>query len=160
MDAGPPTEESSSGPTTSKIVFVMWGLGSLTVLILVAFVFSLYATVAARATVAKAEADVRHLSSAIDIYKAHMGVPPARLADLMSPSTNTSAIRTTSGEFSHRGGIIAATRSESRHRLGRLRLRSPFPVRSRGGSGGSCSSPRKHDVLPNLGIQPTAFGRG
>src|SRR5215470_16340865 len=74
-----------------------------------------------------------------------------------SPSTNTSAIRTTSGEFSHRGGIIAATRSESRHRLGRLRLRSPFPVRSRGGSGGSCSSPRKHNVLPNLGIQPTTF---
>jgi len=88
MDAEPPTEESSSGPTTSKIVFVMWGLGSLTVLILVAFVFSLYATVAARATVAKAEADVRTLSSAIDKYKAHMGVLPARLADLMSPATN------------------------------------------------------------------------
>jgi hypothetical protein len=89
MDAEPPTEESSSGPTTSKIVFVMWGLGSLTVLlILVAFVFSLYATVAARATVAKAEADVQTLSSAIDKYKAHMGVLPARLADLMSPATN------------------------------------------------------------------------
>jgi hypothetical protein len=89
MDAEPPTEESSSGPTTSKIVFVMWGLGSLTVLLLlVAFVFSLYATVAASATVAKAEADVRTLSSAIDKYKAHMGVLPARLADLMSPATN------------------------------------------------------------------------
>ena len=88
MDAERPTEESSSGPTTSKIVFVMWGLGSLTVLILVAFGIALYSTVGARATVAKAEADVRQLSSAIDEYKAHMGVLPARLADLMSPATN------------------------------------------------------------------------
>jgi hypothetical protein len=88
MDAEPPTEESSSGPTTSKIVFVKWGLGSLTVLILVVSVIGLYATVAARATVAKAEADVRQLSSAIDKYKAHMGVLPARLVDPMSPATN------------------------------------------------------------------------
>jgi hypothetical protein len=76
------------GPTTSKIVFVKWGLGSLTVLVLVVSVIGLYATVAAHATVAKAEADVRTLSSAIDKYKAHMGVLPARLADLMSPATN------------------------------------------------------------------------
>jgi hypothetical protein len=89
MDAEPPTEESSSGPTTSKIGFVMWGLGcSLTVLILVVSVIGLYATVGARATVAKAEADVRTLSSAIEEYKAHMGVLPARLADLTSPATN------------------------------------------------------------------------
>jgi hypothetical protein len=67
---------------------VKWGLGcSLTVLVLVVSVIGLYATVAAHATVAKAEADVRTLSSAIDKYKAHMGVLPARLADLMSPAT-------------------------------------------------------------------------
>jgi hypothetical protein len=71
-------------------VFVMWGLGSLIVLILVAsaFWFTLYASISARAILAKAEADVRALSSAIEIYKAHMGTLPADLTALTAPAIN------------------------------------------------------------------------
>jgi hypothetical protein len=76
MHAEPPIQGSSSRPTTSKVV--LWALGSLTMLILVAFVIGLYANVGAGATLAKAKADVRTLASAIEEYRAHMGAPPAQ----------------------------------------------------------------------------------
>jgi hypothetical protein len=44
--------------------------------------------VGARATLAKAQADVQTLASAVDRYQAHMGAPPATLAELTSPATN------------------------------------------------------------------------
>ena len=88
MHAEPPIQGSSSRPTTSKVVVSLWALGSLTMLILVAYVIGLYATVSLGATLAKAKADVRQLASAIEEYKAHMGARPASLSDLTSPATN------------------------------------------------------------------------
>jgi hypothetical protein len=69
---------------------VLWALGSLTMLILVAAVIGLVAHSALRsmAFFAKAKADVRTLASAIEEYRAHMGAPPANLSDLLSPATN------------------------------------------------------------------------
>jgi len=88
-------------------VFV-WAFTGL-VLILLAIIVPLYATVGGRATLAKAQADVKTLASAVDRYRAHMGAPPATLAELTSPATNArgqtagpylASIPTTSSGFS------------------------------------------------------------
>src|SRR5260370_7418640 len=53
--------------------------------ILAAIAIPLYANVQQRARIAKAQADARALASAVSIYGAHMGVSPARTAELHSP---------------------------------------------------------------------------
>jgi len=69
-------------------VFVWAFIGGLVLLIHLAIVVALYANVGAGATLAKAQADVQYLASAVHIYQAHMGAPPATLAELTSQATN------------------------------------------------------------------------
>jgi type II secretion system protein G len=57
--------------------------------ILAAIAIPLYANIQARARVAKAQADVRTLVSAVSIYSAHVGTLPAALADLNSAAANS-----------------------------------------------------------------------
>src|SRR6266851_4571519 len=52
--------------------------------ILTAIAFPLYANIQARARVAKAQADVRTLASAIVVYSAHTGVLPTAITDISS----------------------------------------------------------------------------
>jgi type II secretion system protein G len=56
--------------------------------ILAAIAVPLYANVQTRARVAKAQADVRTLASAVSLYAAHMGFLPTALGDLTSQVTN------------------------------------------------------------------------
>ena len=55
--------------------------------ILTAIAFPLYANIQARARVAKAQADVRTLASAVVVYSAHTGALPGALTDLTSAVT-------------------------------------------------------------------------
>jgi type II secretion system protein G len=57
--------------------------------ILAAIAIPLYANIQARARVAKAQADVRTLVSAVSIYSAHVGTLPAALSDLNSAAANS-----------------------------------------------------------------------
>ncbi len=57
--------------------------------ILAAIAIPLYANVQRRARIAKAQADVRSLVSAVTIYSAHMGALPTALTDLTSPAVNS-----------------------------------------------------------------------
>jgi len=77
-------------------VFIWAFLG---VVLLILIVVPLYANVGARATLAKAQFDVQHLASAVDQYQAHMGAPPATLAELTYPATATNARGQTAGPF-------------------------------------------------------------
>jgi len=56
--------------------------------ILAAIAIPLYATIQGRARVAKAQADIRSLVSAVSMYSAHMGSLPTDLAALNSAATN------------------------------------------------------------------------
>ena len=56
--------------------------------ILSAIAIPLYANVQSRARVAKAQADVRTLASAVTMYNAHMGQLPAALTDLTAVAVN------------------------------------------------------------------------
>jgi len=57
--------------------------------ILAAIAIPLYANIQARARIAKAQADVRTLASAVTIYTAHMGVIPTALDDLEETASNS-----------------------------------------------------------------------
>jgi type II secretion system protein G len=57
--------------------------------ILAAIAIPLYANVQQRARIAKAQADVRALVSAVSIYSAHMGALPLAITDLTSPVVNS-----------------------------------------------------------------------
>jgi len=65
--------------------------------ILAAIAIPLYANIQGRARVAKAQADVRTLVSAISIYSAHMGTLPGALSALNSVATN--GLGQTAGPF-------------------------------------------------------------
>jgi type II secretion system protein G len=65
--------------------------------ILAAIAIPLYGNVQARARVAKAQADLRAIASAVSIYSAHMGANPTALSDLIVVSTN--AAGQTAGPF-------------------------------------------------------------
>jgi prepilin-type N-terminal cleavage/methylation domain-containing protein len=56
--------------------------------ILATIAFPLYGSVQARPRMAKAQADMRAIASAVSIYSAHMGVNPGSLANLTSAVTN------------------------------------------------------------------------
>ena len=57
--------------------------------ILAAIAIPLYANIQSRARVAKAQADVRTLVTAVSIYSAHVGTLPTTLAALNSVATNS-----------------------------------------------------------------------
>ena len=65
--------------------------------ILAAIAIPLYANIQGRARVAKAQADVRTLVSAVSIYSAHMGTLPGALSALNSVATNS--LGQTAGPF-------------------------------------------------------------
>jgi type II secretion system protein G len=67
------------------------------VAILAAIAIPLYANTHLRARVAKAQADVRAIASAITLYQTHVGALPPGLPDLTSPVTN--ALGQTAGPF-------------------------------------------------------------
>lgn len=56
--------------------------------ILAAIAVPIYANVSAKARIARAQADVRTLASAVTTYASHMGQPPATLAALTVAATN------------------------------------------------------------------------
>jgi general secretion pathway protein G len=56
--------------------------------ILAAIAIPLYANVQARARVAKVQADLRTLGSAVSVYTAHMGSMPGVLTALTAPAVN------------------------------------------------------------------------
>ena len=60
--------------------------------ILAAIAIPLYANVQTRARIAKAQADVRTIASAVSIYTAHMGVVPTAIADLTASATNAQSV--------------------------------------------------------------------
>ena len=57
--------------------------------ILATIAIPLYANVQSRARIAKAQADMRAMASAISIYSAHMHANPTALTDLVSAVTNS-----------------------------------------------------------------------
>ena len=65
--------------------------------ILAAIAVPLYANMQARARIAKAQADIRGLASAVVAWSAHMGVLPAALSDLTGVATSPQNI--TAGPF-------------------------------------------------------------
>ena len=65
--------------------------------ILAAIAVPLYANMQARARIAKAQADLRGLASAVSAYTAHMGSLPSALADLTAVATSPQGI--TAGPF-------------------------------------------------------------
>ena len=65
--------------------------------ILVSITVPLYANVTARSRIAKAQADIRSLVSAVSIYESHMSVYPSALTDLTAVVTSPSGL--TAGPF-------------------------------------------------------------
>ena len=58
--------------------------------ILAAIAIPLYANVQSRARVAKAQADLRTIATAVSMFQAHVGSLPAALSDLTAATTNSS----------------------------------------------------------------------
>src|SRR5438128_10928766 len=65
--------------------------------ILVSISVPLYANVTARSRIAKAQADIRTLVSAVSVYEAHMSAFPTALTDLTAVVTNPAGL--TGGPF-------------------------------------------------------------
>jgi len=122
----------------------------LVLLILLAIVVPLYATVGGRATLAKAQADVQALASAVDQYQAHMGAPPATLAELLSPATNTRG--QTAGPY--RASIPPTARGFSDYRYER-HADGHWTITTSGRD--SCDRPHRIEARSGSSVTPTEF---
>jgi type II secretion system protein G len=65
--------------------------------VLASIAIPIFANATARSRVAKAQADVRSLSTAVSAYTAHMGTLPSALLDLTAPAISPQGL--TAGQF-------------------------------------------------------------
>lgn len=83
---------ASAGFTLVELMVVLAVIG-----ILSAIVVPLYSNLQTRVRIAKAQADVRSIASAVSVYSAHMSALPGALGDLTTASTN--ALGLSAGPF-------------------------------------------------------------
>ena len=130
-------------------VFV-WAFAGLAPLILLAIVVALYGTVSAHATLAKAQFDVQALASAVERYQAHMGAPPATLAELTSRATN--ARGETAGPYM--ASIPTASTGFSDYRYER-RADGHWTITTSGRD--YCHRPHRIEATTGSSVTPTQF---
>jgi general secretion pathway protein G len=80
---GPNVRRGQAGFTLIELLIVV-----AIIAILATIAIPLYANTQQKARIAKAQGDMRAISSAVAIYSAHMNVVPAALTDLTSTVTN------------------------------------------------------------------------
>ena len=80
---GPKQAANAKGFTLIELMIVV-----AIIAIIASIALPLYSSVQARPRMAKAQADMRAIASAVSIYSAHMGVNPGSLANLTSAVTN------------------------------------------------------------------------
>jgi len=115
-------------------------------------IVSFVANVGAGATLAKAQADVQTLASAVDKYQAHMGAPPATLAELTYPATATNARGQTAGPYL--ASIPRASFGFSDYRYER-RADGHWTITTTGRD--ACHRPHRIEATSESPVTPTRF---